>query len=167
MGRLDGTAVLVVDAGSRLGQVASARFYHEGARVLAADADPQAARATAQDLGPNAIPVELDPLDPHSCGEAASTACRMFGALDVLCNRAPPAPSARKRLRELTEAEWRSTLDAGLNAVALPTCYALRVMAERGVGNVIVIGSAAGLVGVPSLSAFAGAAAVCSTSPAT
>jgi NADP-dependent 3-hydroxy acid dehydrogenase YdfG len=67
----------------------------------------------------------------------------------------------------LTEAEWRSTLDAGLNAAALPTRYALRVMAERGVGNVIVIGSAAGLVGVPSLSAFAGAAAVCSTSPAT
>ncbi len=149
MKRLDGMSVLVVDAGSDLVQAASARFSHEGARVAVADADPQAARDSALHLGPDAVPVALDPLDPRSCEEAASLAQRTFGALDVLCNRAPPAPSTRKRLHELSEAEWRSTLDAGLNAVALPTRYPLRVMSERGTGNVVVIGSAAGLVGVP------------------
>jgi NAD(P)-dependent dehydrogenase (short-subunit alcohol dehydrogenase family) len=155
--RLDEISVLVVDAGSRLGEAASTRFSQEGARVMVADADPEAARDIAQRLGPAAVPVQLDPLDPESCEEATWLAHRTFGALDVLCNRAAPAPSARKRLHELSEAEWRSTLDAGLNAVALPTRYALRVMSERGAGNVIVIGSAAGLVGVPALSAFAAA----------
>jgi NAD(P)-dependent dehydrogenase (short-subunit alcohol dehydrogenase family) len=160
MGRLDGLAVLVVDAASRLGSAACAAFAQEGARVMVADADSAAASQIASRLGAGAASVVLDPLDPVSCEHAVDATRRELGRLDVLCNRAaaPPPIAERKLLHELTVSEWCSAIDAGLNAVALPTRSALRIMSEIGSGSILVVGSSAGLVGVPRLSAFSAAA---------
>jgi NAD(P)-dependent dehydrogenase (short-subunit alcohol dehydrogenase family) len=159
--RLDGVSVLVVDATARLGHAASAAFAAEGARVMVAGADPGQAENLAHHIGHGARSVGLDPLDPASCEQAVEAACRAFGSLDVLCNRAPaPAPPpARKLLHELSPADWRAALDEGLTAVVLPTRYALRRMLDQRAGTILVVGSGAGLVGVPGLSGFSAGSA--------
>lgn len=159
MARLDDRRILVVDAAAPIGRAACAALAAEGARVMVGDPDAEAARSIAQELGHGAGSVALDPLDATSCEQALLTTVDAFGALDVLCNRAPHAPAARKLLHELSEAEWRGALDDGLQAVALPTRFALRAMHAQGAGAIIVIGSSAGLVGVPRLAGFSAASA--------
>jgi meso-butanediol dehydrogenase / (S,S)-butanediol dehydrogenase / diacetyl reductase len=161
LGRLDGLTVLVVDASARFGRAACLSFAAEGARVMAADPVAETARGLAQEIGHHAGWVRLDPVDPTSCEQAVETTRSEFGTLDVLCNRAPspPPPANRKRLHELSRAEWQAGIDEGLTSVALPTRFALRCMVGQSSGAILVIGSGAGLVGVPYLSAFSASSA--------
>src|SRR4029078_70722 len=85
--RLDGLNVLVVDASARLGRAACVAFAAEGAQVMVADTDVEAAVALADEIGHGARSVRLDPFDAGSCEQAIEHTRQALGSLDVLCNR--------------------------------------------------------------------------------
>ncbi|MFD8015520.1 SDR family NAD(P)-dependent oxidoreductase, partial [Streptomyces sp. NPDC059762] len=63
MFRLDGRRAVVLGAGSGIGREAAQALAAQGAEVICADLDPDAAAATADRAGPAASALALDVLD--------------------------------------------------------------------------------------------------------
>jgi 3-oxoacyl-[acyl-carrier protein] reductase len=84
---LEGYHTVVTGAARGLGAAAARRFVREGARVLIADIDADAARACALDIDPGgrlAMAFACDVADPGACAALVSEAERFFGApIDV------------------------------------------------------------------------------------
>ncbi len=51
MGRLEGKVCIITGAGSGIGQASARLFAREGARVVVADIDLDAAQATVEEIG--------------------------------------------------------------------------------------------------------------------
>ncbi|MDE0237040.1 MAG: SDR family NAD(P)-dependent oxidoreductase, partial [bacterium] len=66
-GRLTGKRTIVTGAGSGIGKAAAQLFAAEGARVMCADINGDAAAATAADIGDAAISLRVDVTRPDDC----------------------------------------------------------------------------------------------------
>lgn len=160
MARLVGKSVLVVGGGSRFGQAVSLALAKEGASVAVGCGDEAsgcAATAAIEAAGGRGQHVLLDPSDPASCAAAVGTTIEWFDGIDALVTRVVNPPRERKPLHELSEAEWDETTKHVVTAAALPVWHAQRAMKARGGGSIVVLGSAAALVGVPGMTDFAAA----------
>jgi 3-oxoacyl-[acyl-carrier protein] reductase len=87
-GRLKGRTALVFGAARGIGEGIAARFVAEGAKVLVADQEASASRATADRLGRAARFVEADVTRPADVEHAVATAVEIFGTLDILVQNA-------------------------------------------------------------------------------
>lgn len=82
-GRLQGYGAVITGAAQGLGAAAAARFLEEGARVVVADIDPEAAQNRVSHLDPSgtrALAVACDIADPAACEELVARAEGFFGA---------------------------------------------------------------------------------------
>lgn len=110
MGRLEGKVAVVTGAGSGIGRATARRFAAEGARVIAADLDLDAARETCDGLDAHAV--RADVTDRASV-EALLASERH---LDVYFNNAG-IPESVKPLAEISRDEWDAVLDVNLTAL--------------------------------------------------
>jgi NAD(P)-dependent dehydrogenase (short-subunit alcohol dehydrogenase family) len=85
---LAGTRVMVTGATSGLGAAMAAALSAAGARVVATSRQLARAQAAAQQLGPDALGVELDVRDEAAVGAAVGDVWDRLGGLDVLVNNA-------------------------------------------------------------------------------
>jgi gluconate 5-dehydrogenase len=85
---LTGTRALVTGASSGLGLAMAAALAMAGATVAVTSRDPARARAVADELGANAVPVALDVRDEASVDAAVERAYERLGGLDLLINNA-------------------------------------------------------------------------------
>lgn len=132
--RLDGRTAMVVGAGSGIGRECAFALAAHGARVVAADRDLEAARATA--VGADGFDgsieaFELDILDTSAI-EAASAA---HSDLDVLVFTA--ATNVRKRIVDYTPDEFDRVVDLNLRASFDLVRVFGAAMAQRGGGSII------------------------------
>ena len=88
MGRLDGKVCVITGAGSGIGQASARLFAREGARVVVADIDLEAAEATAGDIGPSALAERVDVTDQAQTEALAGRVVDRFLRIDVLFNNA-------------------------------------------------------------------------------
>jgi NAD(P)-dependent dehydrogenase (short-subunit alcohol dehydrogenase family) len=91
MGRLDGKVSVITGAGSGIGQASARLFAREGARVVVADIDLAAARATVDEIteaGGQAIAEKVDVTDQESTTALAERVVQRFERVDVLFNNA-------------------------------------------------------------------------------
>jgi 3-oxoacyl-[acyl-carrier protein] reductase len=118
---LEGKIAIVTGAGSGIGRATARRFAREGATVIAADLDLDAARETCAGLD-RATPVRAD------VTERADIERLVAGHqdIDVYFNNAG-LPARVKPLAELTREEWDRTLDINLTALFV----AAQVVAPR------------------------------------
>jgi NAD(P)-dependent dehydrogenase (short-subunit alcohol dehydrogenase family) len=138
---------LVTGGGSGIGQATARILAERGARVVVADIDEGAARATAEAI--DATPIAVDVSDHVSVGRMVAETVERFGRLDWACNIAGISPDP-KPFVEHTVAEWQRTIDVDLTGVFLCMQHELRQMAAQATGGAIVnIASAAGLVPAP------------------
>lgn len=129
MFRLDGKRALVVGAGRGIGQEAAKALAAHGAEVVCADADSEAANATASELGGRAH--QLDLLDTDSVFAAA----RELDPVDVLLFT--PATNVRKRLLDYTREEYDRVIRLNLGgAFDLIRAFGAG-MVERGRGSIV------------------------------
>jgi 3-oxoacyl-[acyl-carrier protein] reductase len=134
-------AVIVTGASSGIGAVTALRFSDAGADVvLACRGNVKGATAVAERIAGNGRRAMVHPGDLTSAAAAESLAARCveaFGGLDVLVNNAGSYPV--QALLEMSEAEWRSVLDANLTSVHLMTqAAARRMIAQQRRGGAIV-----------------------------
>jgi NAD(P)-dependent dehydrogenase (short-subunit alcohol dehydrogenase family) len=124
--RLDGRRAVVVGAGSGIGREAARALAAQGAEVVCADRDVDAAAATEA-----GTPFALDVLDRDAVRRAASE----LGGVDVLVFTA--ATNVRKRLLDYADAEFDRVVDLNLRASFDLVRAFGGPMAERGRGSII------------------------------
>jgi len=148
MTKLAGKTALITGAATGIGRAVAERFAREGARVVIADRDADAAAATAAAIGGVARAAVMDISDEASV-EAA------FAALDgggwtpdvVVANAGVQLFGQDAPIADLDLAVWQRTIDVNLTGTFLTVKHAVRAMLGRGGGSIILTGSPTGLNG--------------------
>ena len=129
---------LVTGAGSGIGRAVARRLAAEGACVVVADLDGEAAARVAAELGPAdvAVAVTVDVTDEGQVAAALRRAVLAFGGVDLVVNNA--GLSISKPLLETTVADWDLQHDVMARGSFLVSPEAARVMTAQGLGGDIV-----------------------------
>jgi NAD(P)-dependent dehydrogenase (short-subunit alcohol dehydrogenase family) len=142
--RLKGKIAVVTGAASGIGAATLELFVAEGARVIAADIQPEAGLAL-QAKHPEAVRfVRCDVSQPEALKAAIDAAAEHFGGLDVLFSNAGRAGDPAG-LQDFDPAGWDETHALLLRAVVAGAAYALPHLIRRGGGSIVNTASVAGL----------------------
>lgn len=158
--RFAGKRVLVTGGASGIGRATAERLGAEGATLALADFDIEGARAVAALIssksGVTATAIAFDAGQPESCRTMVDEAVNALGGIDVLCNIAGIMDWGA--FCEFSEQAWERMLRIDLSSVFYITQRAMPHLIQSR-GNVVSIASAAGLTGLPYVTAYAAAKA--------
>lgn len=145
--RLEGKVAVVTGAASGIGAAMARRFVAEGASVIIADLQTDAAEAVASELGAAvAVALRTDVTVEADVAAAVDLAVSRFGHLDVMVNNAGIV-GAVGSISETTVDAWDQTVAVLVRGVFLGMKHAARVMMPQGTGSIISIASSAGMQG--------------------
>ncbi|WP_170349717.1 SDR family oxidoreductase [Ruegeria atlantica] len=148
--RLEEKTAIVTGGASGFGAGIVQKFLSEGARVMIADINGDAAEVQANQLGPNAIAQMVDVANAVSVQAMADMAMDRFGQLDILVNNAGvthlPTP-----LEDVTEEEFDRVFNVNMKSVYLTARALVPAMKARGAGAILNVASTAGLSPRPNL----------------
>jgi len=145
--RLDGKIAVITGAGAGFGAGIARRFADEGARVVCADLDGQAAASVAAALRGNAGPalaVQCNVADGPSVAAMVAKAVAELGGFDILVNNAAITQKPA-RIAKTAEADIDRLLAVNVKSLYHMAVHALPVLRSRGGGVVINIASVAAL----------------------
>lgn len=146
MFRLDGKIALITGAGSGIGEEIARLFAAQGAYCVIADIDEAAGRRVANDLG-NLCPFRrVDVTDSDDVKAVIDFAVQRFDRLDVLVNNA--GIGLVGTVEETAEADFERLMRVNVSGVFHGCKHAIPIMVAQGCGNIINIGSVAGVVGI-------------------
>ena len=139
--RLKDKVAIVTGGGSGFGAGICAKFVAEGARVLVADINPQAAQDVAAALGPLAQGLCVDVSHAGDVRLMMDTAQRQFGRIDILVNNAGvthlPQP-----LEDVSEDDFDRIVAVNMKAIYL----AMREVVPRMKANALGVKGVRGVV---------------------
>ncbi len=146
--RLKGKTAIVTGGGSGFGAEICRRFAAEGARVMVADINMDAAQGVAEEV--HGIAFEVDVAVAGSVGAMAHAATETFGRLDILVNNAgithPPMP-----LEDVPEDQFDRVFAVNAKSVYLTARQLVPHMKAHRGGCILNIASTAGLSPRPGL----------------
>ena len=149
--RLKGKVAFITGAGMGMGREASVLFAEQGARIIVADIDGQAAQGTAalvEKAGGQALAVTGDVALEADVKRMIEEGARRFGALHVLYNNAGVLWKDRDRsVLETDEASWDRVMAINLKSVFWVTKYGIPHLRTAGGGSIIMMGSVSALAG--------------------
>jgi NAD(P)-dependent dehydrogenase (short-subunit alcohol dehydrogenase family) len=148
---LAGKVAIITGGGSGIGQATARLMAAQGASVLVADIDGDAAQATAAEIGAEAMLVDVTVSD--DVASMVGQAIDLFGRLDIAVNNAGVS-SVYARVPELAVDDWNRTIAVNLTGVFLCMAAEIPRLLDAGGGAIVNVASAAGMMGVPGLSAY-------------
>lgn len=159
MGRLEGRTAIVTGGSSGIGRGICLKLAEEGANVVVADvrSEPQLDESPThekiQEMGGEAEFIETDVSDEESVKDMVYQSAERFGKIDILVNNAGVHHSAS--VSDETEEGWDQILDVNLKGTFLCSKHVLQHMLEEDIeGDIVNIGSIAGLVGYGQSAAY-------------
>lgn len=158
MGRLNDKVAVITGAGAGMGAVAARRFAAEGAAVVVADSNGDAAAQVAAEItsgGGRAIASQVDVRDSAAVQATIDSATSEWGRLDVLYNNAGVSPSGDGTPVETSEEIWDLTFDVNVKGLWLCNKAAIPAMLESPSAKG---GAGASIINVASFVAHLGAA---------
>jgi len=148
MARLEGKTALVTGAGTGIGLGVAERFAREGARVIIADRDADAATGAVAKIGDAARAAVMDISDEDSVVAAFADLDAQGWAPDVVvANAGVQLFGFDAKAGDLDLDVWRRTIDINLTGTFLTVKHAVRAMLAHGGGSIILTGSPTGLNG--------------------
>ncbi len=153
--RLKGKTALVTGGASGFGAEIARAYAREGAKVVILDLNKDGAEAVAKEAGDGAIAVAGDVTKKSDIDAAVKKAVDAFGALDIVVNNAGWT-FRNKPLMEVTEEEFDKVFAINVKSIFLMTNAVVPQMRKQGSGNIINIGSTAGVRPRPGLTWYNG-----------
>jgi len=148
MTRLEGKTALVTGAATGIGLAVAERFAREGARVVIADRDADAAARAAALIGDRARAAVMDISDEQAVETAFADLDAAGWAPDVVvANAGVQLFGQDAAAADLDLDVWRRTMDINLTGTFLTVKHAVRSMLQHGGGSIILTGSPTGLNG--------------------
>jgi NAD(P)-dependent dehydrogenase (short-subunit alcohol dehydrogenase family) len=145
-GRFQDRVVVVTGAASGIGAASVRRFHSEGASVVIADVQEDAAETLAAELGERALFVHCDVSDEAAVSTLVDRTIETFGRLDVFYANAG-VMGALGPISKLPREHVETTVAINLLGVIWSVKHAARVMVPQGSGVILATSSPAGLVG--------------------
>ncbi|HZT89241.1 MAG TPA: glucose 1-dehydrogenase [Stellaceae bacterium] len=163
-GLLEGKTALITGAGGGIGRAAALAFAREGARVAVADFAAEAARETMDLInaaGSQAIVLLGDVTRDQDVRAMIGDTIAAYGRLDCAFNNAGIAgyqvDAAGKKTAEWSEEAFDRMIAVNLKGVWLCMKHELERMQAQGGGAIVNTASIAGLIGLPTSSAYVAA----------
>ena len=148
--RLKSKTAIITGGASGFGKAIVQKFLTEGAKVVIADINEQAAKSLSNTLGSQTIAVQTDVSDGASVNSLKSYSVSEFGPIDIVVNNAGithlPQP-----LEEVTEEEFDKVYKVNCKSVYLMSRAFIPDMKARRHGVILNIASTAGVSPRPNL----------------
>lgn len=142
---LNGLVCIVTGAAQGIGKGIAARLAADGATVIVADLNAEAASATAAELGNDSIGITVDISDRTAVDAMVEETIEKFGKIDVLVNNA--GWDKISPFLELEPEVWERIININLYGSLHCSQAVARKMVDAGGGTIINIGSDAARVG--------------------
>jgi NAD(P)-dependent dehydrogenase (short-subunit alcohol dehydrogenase family) len=152
MRRLEGKRAIVTGGGAGIGRAIAQRLADEGARVLVADLDADAAGTVAAELGGDARGRRVDVTSEDDVAALVAAAVEAWGGLDVMVNNAGVGVAGP--VTETSGEDWARIMAVNLTGTFHGMKAAIPAMRESGGGSVVNIASVAAVVGVKDRAAY-------------
>ena len=155
-GRVEGRVVVVTGAASGIGEAIAQGLAAEGAAVVVADLNEEAARTVVDKIGRDGgrgLAVRVDVTDRASVAAGIQATVAEFGRLDVLFNNA--GFNEPMRFLDITEENFRRIMEVNALGVLIGTQEAARQFLAQGSGGKVVnTASIAGRTGFPDFAPY-------------
>lgn len=149
--RLQDKCAIITGAASGFGAGMARKFVAEGARVLLADIDGEAADRMCAELGPATVACVVDVSLADDMRILKDTALEAFGRIDILINNAG-VTHLPQAMEDVSEADFERVMAVNTRSVFLSAKHIIPVMKAQGQGVVLNVASTAGVSPRPRLS---------------
>ena len=163
-GMLEGKTALISGAARGIGRSTALLFAREGARVAVADLNLDGAKETVEMInkaGGQAISIKVEVTKADDVNAMVARTVDAFGRLDCAFNNAGisgyQVNAAGKKTAEWSEEAFDRMIEVNLKGVWLAMRAEIEVMLKQGSGSIVNTASIAGLVGLPTSSAYVAA----------
>jgi NAD(P)-dependent dehydrogenase (short-subunit alcohol dehydrogenase family) len=163
-GMLEGKTALISGAARGIGRAAAVLFAKEGARVAVADFNEVGAKETVELInsgGGQAIAIKVEVSSAADVNAMVKRTVEAFGRLDCAFNNAGISGynvnAAGLKTAEWSEDSFDRMIAVNLKGVWLAMRAEIEVMLQQGSGAIVNTASIAGLVGLPTSSAYVAA----------
>lgn len=149
--KLKDRVAIITGGGYGIGRTIAITFAKEGAKVCIAARSKDKLDDTAQEItriGGTVLAVQSDISQEADVERMVKRTIERFGALDILVNNAA-AEGPTLPIHEMESKDWRQVVDVNLNGLFYCTKYALKEMIPKRRGNILNIGSIAGVYAYP------------------
>lgn len=155
MAQLNNKIAIVTGAASGFGACIARRYIEEGARVVLADINYDAARRLAEELGSHAIAAACDVTSAEQVQAAVDLCVKTFGIPDIVVNNAGTT-HRNQPLMDVDEKTFDRVFAVNVKSIFHMTKAIVPLMRERKSGSIINVGSVAGIRPRPGLTWYNG-----------
>ncbi len=150
-----GAVALVTGAGTGLGKAAATRLAERGCKVICTGRRQEPLEALAKQLGNGAIAFKLDVTSAADTASLIERLPKSHRRIDILVNNAGHDVGGRKRFDEGRIEDFAAIAETNIIGLMRVTHAVLPRMVERGSGDVVNLGSIAGLRQNPNINVYA------------
>lgn len=160
MGRLDDKVIIVTGGAQGIGRAYVERLASEGAKVVIADINGEAAGAVVRALGEDgkdAMAVTVDVSNPDDAEQMVSETLARFGRVDGLVNNAAvyQRPGLfRGPFDQIPVEDWDRVMAVNLRGIFLCCRAVISHMKEQGSGKIVNISSSTVAQGTPNFAHY-------------
>lgn len=148
--RIKDKVAIITGAGSGFGEGIAKRFAAEGAKVIVADLNGEAAVRVANEIGPAAVSSTTDVTVMADVEAMITLAEQSFGRLDILINNAGYT-SRNGSMLEVDEQTFDRIYDVNIKAIYLAARAGVPVLKKYGGGTIVNVASIGALRPRPGL----------------
>jgi len=155
--RFENKVVLVTGAASGIGLASARAFAREGAKVVLADLNVDAAQSAAEEIGRSggvASFIAIDVADFAACEAMVAHAVETFGGLHIAFNNAGIPSAIGGEFEDFTVAEWERLIGTNLSGIFYAMKAEAPALKASGGTAIVNTASVASFIAAPGMAAY-------------